>query len=141
MVDPTIDELMEASSEVPSFAGLRVEEGGQSESSKWTVFLFDESRREDARQALREIFGERATLIRLALRPDKRQVGPDVVDQVSDTLLEIEGVSGAGYGGPGHLKVYVAEVAAVRRVQEALPGLSVSQEAVVIEATGKFVAL
>jgi hypothetical protein len=136
-VDPTLDELVEASATVPAFAGLQVEEASQGERPEWTVFLFDESRREAARQVLQEIFGERASFIRLATRPDKKQVESDVVDQVSDTLLEVNGVVGAGYGGPGHLKVYVAEVGAVRRVQEAVPELPVVREAVVIEATGR----
>ena len=140
-VDPTIEELIETSGEVPTFAGLRVEESGQGESPEWTVFLFDESKRETARQALQKIFGERASLIRLADRPDEKQVESDVVDQVSDTLLELKGVVGAGYRGPGHLSVFVAEVRAVRRVQEALPELPVAREAVVIEATGRFEAL
>ena len=135
--DRTLDELIAASATVPAFAGLQVKEASQGERPEWTVFLFDESRREAARQVLQEIFGERASFIRLATRPDEKQVESDVVDQVSDTLLEINGVGGTGYGGPGHLKVYVAEVGAVRRVQEAVPELPVVREAVVIEATGR----
>jgi hypothetical protein len=81
------------------------------------------------------VLGPRGGLVNIEIRPKQKQVEPDIVDRVGDTLLAIDGVNGAGYGGPGHLVVDVTKVPAISRVQNVLPSLDVPSAAVIIEAT------
>lgn len=135
-VDPTIDELIEIALETPAYGGVRVVQGDPEQASAWTVFLFDESEEAAARFVLWNVLGPRAGLVDIEIRPKQKQVEPDIVDRVGDTLLAIDGVNGAGYTGPGHLVVYVTKVPAISRVQNVLPSLDVPSAAVIIQATG-----
>jgi hypothetical protein len=136
-VDPTIDELIEIAIETPAYGGVRVVRGDPEQASAWTVFLFDESEEAAARFVLWNVLGPRGGLVNIEIRPKQKQVEPDIVDRVGDTLLAIDGVNGAGYGGPGHLVVDVTKVPAISRVQNVLPSLDVPFEAVIIKASGQ----
>lgn len=140
-VDPTIDELIKVTTGVPSYAGIHVTDAGQADRQEWTVSIFDSSKRKAARRVLREVFGSRATLITLKTRSHEKEVERTIVDEIREGLMGIKGVNSVGYGAPGHLYVGVTQVAAVRKVQTALPDLPVPKEAVVVRANGRYTFL
>ena len=129
--DPEFTRLMRVKSQTPSFAGLGSAEGAL------TVFIFDETKKEEAAAVLTSLF--EATQPAIVTRPARGAASEALKDDVSGTL-SVPGVSTLDFDETtGYLRVGFSKVSALEAVQANLLENSFSLDLVILDPQNMFV--